>query len=247
MRPLITIVSAILLILNLYGDGEWTWDRGFLYATIFNNLGVTVSLYFLVLFYQISAKELRPYKPLLKFSVIKGIVFFCYWQSVFIAILISLAWFPTFRDWDEARRGVVLQNILICIEMLGFSILHLFAFPYEIYQVKTMSQAPLVQQYELSRGIKRSVKDAISQKDFAKDTLDAFVPRKKKKENTTPQDEGVVPLEPPLGPTESFGDWPVDLLFRNPDDNSGSDTSSVSQEELNIEADNTKLKKTARR
>jgi hypothetical protein len=44
-----------------------------------NNICVSVSLYFIVLFYQLSKQELAPYHPLLKFSVIKGIVFFCYW------------------------------------------------------------------------------------------------------------------------------------------------------------------------
>lgn len=48
---------------------------------IVNNVCVSVSLYFIVLFYQLSKQALKPYHPLLKFSVIKGIVFFCYWYA----------------------------------------------------------------------------------------------------------------------------------------------------------------------
>lgn len=233
IRPIVTILSAVFLVLDLYAEGEWRWDRFFLYATILNNLGVTTSLYFLVLFYQITKKELLPYKPLLKFSVIKGIVFFCYWQSVMIAILISAGWLPKFRDWDDSRLGITLQNICICIEMLVFSILYLYAFPYDIYQLKAQSQAPLVQQYAINRGFKKSIKDALNQKDLAKDTLDAFVPEKVRRKAKSIHNQVSLDIED----SRDTGTT-VDL------DSEESSSSSISEE---LVEDNTKLKKTARR
>jgi len=117
IRPLVTFISAILLAINLYDDGAWRVDRGWLWMTIINNVGVTVSLYCLVLFYQLAKSDLTPYKPLIKFGVIKGIVFFCYWQSVVIMGIIGIGWAPKFRDWDNARIGNTVQNMLICFEM----------------------------------------------------------------------------------------------------------------------------------
>uniref|UniRef100_A0A6B2L757 Uncharacterized protein n=1 Tax=Arcella intermedia TaxID=1963864 RepID=A0A6B2L757_9EUKA len=184
IRPLVTIISVILLIFQIYDDGAWRLDRGWLWMTIINNIGVTVSLYCLVLFYQIAKADLKPYKPLIKFGVIKGIVFFCYWQSVVLMAIVALGWIPKFRDWDHARIGTTLQNLLICFEMLIFAFLYLFAFPYDIYQVNTQTQAPLVHEFELNRGVKglrKGVKDSINQKDMVHDTFDAYAPGALKK------------------------------------------------------------------
>jgi hypothetical protein len=37
-----------------------------------------------------------------------------------------------------------LQDLLICVEMLIVALLHLRAFPYDIYRVRFMTQAPLI-------------------------------------------------------------------------------------------------------
>jgi hypothetical protein len=239
LKPLVTFISVILLAVDAYADGEWRADRGWLWITIINNISVTVSLYFLVLFYQVSKSDLTPYNPLIKFGVIKGIVFFCYWQSVVIMAIVGLGWIPEFRDWNHARIGTTLQNLLICFEMCVFALLHLWAFPYDIYQVGVQSQAPLVQQFELNRGVKgirKGVRDTINQKDMILDTFDAYAPRivkttqiGTKKNRFTRADK------------QSEEDSNLQSLQSDSDDEIEMD------DDFGLEEDNRKIKKTARR
>jgi len=238
LKPLVTLISVVLLPLNLYADGEWRADRGWLWITIVNNIAVTVSLYFLVLYYQVAKSDIKPYNPLIKFGVIKGIVFFCYWQSVVIMAIVAIGWVPAFRDWNHARIGTTIQNLLICFEMAVFGFLHLWAFPYEIYQVGTQSQAPLVHQFELNRGvqgIRKGVKDAISQKDMVLDTFDAYAPRAMKSKQLGLKKNRFVRAdrpsnEPNLQDLESDSDDEIEL-----------------DDELDLEEDSNKITKTARR
>jgi len=240
LKPLVTIISVILLAMNIYADGEWRADRGWLWITIINNFSVTVSLYFLVLFYQAAKADIKPYNPLIKFGVIKGIVFFCYWQSVVIMAIVGLGWVPIFRDWNHARIGTTIQNLLICFEMCIFAFLHLWAFPYEIYQVGTQTQAPLVQEYELNRGVKgirKGVSDTINQKDMVLDTFDAYAPKVMKtkqigvkKNRFMRADRPSENDDPNLQSLESDSDDDIEL-----------------DDDFELEEDSPKISKTARR
>ena len=56
-----------------------------------NNASVTLALYYLVYFYHatLPCEPLQRAKPLLKFIAVKLIVFFCFWQSMVISLLVS--------------------------------------------------------------------------------------------------------------------------------------------------------------
>ncbi|KAF2076462.1 hypothetical protein CYY_002265 [Polysphondylium violaceum] len=173
IRPLVTLISAILESFELYGEGSYATNTFYLYATIIINISVTIALYVVVLFYQAAAEELAPYKPLLKFTSIKIVVFFCFWQSVAISFMTSWGWIPTLDGWDAGEISTGLQNFLICFEMFGVAILHIYAFPYELYRVRAFSAAPLIHRVEMGTVFK-SVVNSISQKDMVKETKHAF-------------------------------------------------------------------------
>ena len=54
--------------------------RRYLWITIIYNLTYTTALYALLLFYMGTHDLLAPFKPMLKFTVVKLVVFLTFWQ-----------------------------------------------------------------------------------------------------------------------------------------------------------------------
>ena len=68
-------------------------------------------------------------KAVSKFLCIKGVVFFTYWQSVGIALLVYIGIIHDITEfWSAENISNSLQDFLICIEMFGFSVAHHYAF-----------------------------------------------------------------------------------------------------------------------
>jgi hypothetical protein len=90
VKNLMAITTFILHQLNYYDEGTFRLDRGYLYVCIINNISQLWALYCLVLFYYATKEELTPWRPISKFVCVKSVVFFTWWQSVMIDIVISL-------------------------------------------------------------------------------------------------------------------------------------------------------------
>lgn len=54
---------------------------GYLYVTIIYNVSVSLSLYALFLFYFATRELLEPYGPMLKFLMVKSVIFLSFWQG----------------------------------------------------------------------------------------------------------------------------------------------------------------------
>lgn len=65
----------------MYHDGEYKFDKGYLWLSFVNNMSVTISLYSLVLFYMATEEKLAPYNPFYKFMTVKAVLFFSFWQT----------------------------------------------------------------------------------------------------------------------------------------------------------------------
>lgn len=126
IRPVCSIVMIALQMLGMYPSWlSWTF-------TIILNISVSLALYSLVLFYHVFAKELQPHKPLAKFMCIKGIVFFCFWQGVVLKVLAALGIIQSHHFWlDVEHTEEAIQNVLVCLEMVVFSVLQQYA--YHVY------------------------------------------------------------------------------------------------------------------
>ncbi|PIA25977.1 hypothetical protein AQUCO_10200031v1 [Aquilegia coerulea] len=123
IRP---VCSALMILLQLFGMYHswisWTF-------TIILNLSVSLALYSLVLFYHVFGRELEPHKPISKFLCVKGIVFFCFWQGVVLDVLVSTGVIRSHHYWldvEHIEEGY--QNVLVCVEMVFFSVLQQYAF-----------------------------------------------------------------------------------------------------------------------
>ena len=182
VRPLMAIVSIILELFGKYGDGDiFNFEVGFFYVVTVQNICLTISMYCLVVFYHATADALKPYKPLLKFISIKIILFFVFWQGVAIASLMWFGWIPSAWHLEPEEFGIALQNLIVTVEMALIAILHLFAFPVDMYRIKAQSQAPLVHEVEVDHNAIKAVGKTINQIDVVKATAQAFKIRGKRR------------------------------------------------------------------
>jgi len=123
IRPICSILMITLTIFGLYNTWvSWAF-------TIILNISVSLALYSLVVFYHVFAKELEPHKPLPKFLCIKGIVFFVFWQGIVLEILAALGIIKSHHYWiDVEHIEEAIQNTLVCLEMVVFSVLQQYAY-----------------------------------------------------------------------------------------------------------------------
>lgn len=135
IKPLCTLISVALNPFGYFGDGEWRLDRAYVYLLIIDNFSITLSMYFLVLFYKATHADLEPYKPLGKFLCIKAVLFLSFWQSATISGLSFFNVLPEIEGINSMDLEYVYNDFLICCEMFLISIAHIFAFGYKDYVV----------------------------------------------------------------------------------------------------------------
>ncbi|KAK6917483.1 Organic solute transporter subunit alpha/Transmembrane protein 184 [Dillenia turbinata] len=128
VRPVCSILMIALQALGMYPSWlSWTF-------TIILNISVSLALYSLMLFYHVFAKELGPHKPMAKFLCIKGIVFFCFWQKLVLDILVASGIIKSHHFWLDAEHlEEAIQNVLVCVEMVVFSVLQQYAYHWAPY------------------------------------------------------------------------------------------------------------------
>ena len=79
IKPLTAVASIILDEYDLYNDGSYSYETGYLYIAIINNICVYTSLYCLILFYYATEEKLRPFQPFYKFVTVKAVLFFSFY------------------------------------------------------------------------------------------------------------------------------------------------------------------------
>ncbi|XP_062087332.1 uncharacterized protein LOC133794152 [Humulus lupulus] len=123
IRPVCSILMITLQLIGIYPSWlSWTF-------TIILNVSVSLALYSLVIFYHVFAKELAPHKPLAKFMCIKGIVFFCFWQGLVLSALVAMGVIRSHHFWlDVEHIEEAIQNVLVCLEMVVFSVIQQYAY-----------------------------------------------------------------------------------------------------------------------
>eukprot|EP01113_Clastostelium_recurvatum_P043513 TRINITY_DN7215_c0_g1_i1.p1 TRINITY_DN7215_c0_g1~~TRINITY_DN7215_c0_g1_i1.p1 ORF type:complete len:483 (-),score=95.89 TRINITY_DN7215_c0_g1_i1:44-1492(-) len=176
IKPIVAVWSIILEALGLYDDGVFGIDKGYTYNTVIINICVTIALYVVVIFYQSASDLLAPYQPLLKFTCIKIVVFFCFWQSVAISLAVHFGWIPSVDGWNTGEVSIGLQNFLICFEMFLIALMHIKAFPAEIYRVQAMSSGPNMYRMDANQvgSALKAFANSLAQGDMIRDTVDAF-------------------------------------------------------------------------
>lgn len=131
IKPMSAIAVFILRYnFDNYETGNFSLTNGYIYVTTIVNISISVSMYWLVMFYQATSDSLQPFNPVPKFLCIKGVLFFSYWQSVVITILVKMGIIKEIPviNYSVEYVASTVQNSLICFEMVVFAIVHHFAF-----------------------------------------------------------------------------------------------------------------------
>lgn len=123
VKPILAAATIAAAARGGYEEGDWSPGRGFLWVTLLYNLTYTGALYALLLFYRGTADLLAPFNPVLKFVLVKAVVFATFWQGLAISIAVAAG------GLASPRAGQNLQNFIICLEMLPASLGMLVAFP----------------------------------------------------------------------------------------------------------------------
>uniref|UniRef100_A0A8B9SRT0 Transmembrane protein 184B n=1 Tax=Anas platyrhynchos TaxID=8839 RepID=A0A8B9SRT0_ANAPL len=84
----------------MYQDGDFDVTSGYLYVTIIYNISVSLALYALFLFYFATRELLSPYSPVLKFFMVKSVIFLSFWQGMLLGTV-----------------AAGYQDFIICVEM----------------------------------------------------------------------------------------------------------------------------------
>ena len=80
------------------------------------------------------SKFTHDIRPVPKFLCVKGILFFSFWQSVGISVLVAAKIITKLGPYtDPENVSVGLNDTLICVEMPFFAMAHLYAFSYKDY------------------------------------------------------------------------------------------------------------------
>lgn len=130
-KPVTALLAFILSLLDLYGDSNFDWSKGYPYLAFITNMSQIWAMYTLVLFYMVCKDDLKGLRPIPKFLCVKAVVFFTFWQSVLIAILASFGILHETTNYTQAEVVVALQDFIVCIEMLLAALAHHYAFSWK--------------------------------------------------------------------------------------------------------------------
>ncbi|WZN64881.1 subunit alpha of organic solute transporter [Chloropicon roscoffensis] len=162
-KPFLAAAIIVLESYDEYSEGDFSPAKGYVYVMVVMNVCYAVALYGLIVFYLAAQDLLRPYKPVVKFVLIKGVIFFTFWQGFVLSLLVSCGVISTAEEANE------IQNCLICVEMFAASVGTLYAFPHNQYIVHDSKSLNVT-------NLGGKISHAISFTDVVSDTFHQFAP-----------------------------------------------------------------------
>ncbi|KAK5905639.1 hypothetical protein CgunFtcFv8_001578 [Champsocephalus gunnari] len=197
VKPIMAAVTVVLQAYGKYKDGDFNVSGGYLYVTIVYNISVSLSLYALFLFYFSTRQLLSPFSPMLKFLMVKSVIFLSFWQGMLLAILEKCGAIPQINSEavsvGEGTVAAGYQNFIICVEMFFASLALRHAFTYKVYMEKSLDsqgrRAPM-------KSISSSLKETMSPGDMVQDAIHNFSPAYQQYTQQATLEQGVPPPLP---------------------------------------------------
>ncbi|OSC98871.1 DUF300-domain-containing protein [Trametes coccinea BRFM310] len=129
VKPILALATVILKAVGKYNEGDLRAGSGYLYVSVVYNISICLALYCLAIFWMCVNDDLKPFRPMPKFLCVKGILFFSFWQSIFISILVASGAIKKLGPYtDREHISLGLTDTLICFEMPFFAVAHMYAF-----------------------------------------------------------------------------------------------------------------------
>ena len=134
IRPFTAAVAFVSEARGVYGEGElFNATKTYTYVVAVNSWSQTHAIYCLILLFQATRAELEPIKPVAKFVCVKAVIFFSFWQSIAIVVMVHMHVLSSrtlsIKDYDIKDVSSGLQEFIICVEMFVAALAHQFAFP----------------------------------------------------------------------------------------------------------------------
>ncbi|CAK6961701.1 transmembrane protein 184ba [Scomber scombrus] len=220
VKPLMAIITVVLQAYGKYKDGDFNVASGYLYITIIYNISVSLSLYALFLFYFATRELLSPYSPMLKFFMVKSVIFLSFWQGLLLAILEKCGAIPQINSVEvSVGEGTVAngyQNFIICIEMFFAALALRHAFTYKVYMDKSLDSrgrcAPM-------KSISSSLKETMNPGDMVQDAIHNFSPAYQQYTQQSTLEQGAPPpVSRTLSVISARGDTEKTLLLSSDDE-----------------------------
>jgi len=137
IRPAVSIAGIVCQIYNvLCESGPYSIYFANVYLEVVDCVSISVALYGLLLFYGLTKEELVGRRPLAKFLCIKLIVVFTFYQSFIFSALEGRVIKAT-EYWTAGNIADGLNALAICIEMVFFSLLMMWAYTVDEYKMVT--------------------------------------------------------------------------------------------------------------
>ncbi|KAJ5594693.1 organic solute transporter Ostalpha-domain-containing protein [Penicillium hispanicum] len=171
LRVIMTVIAVAAESVSRYCEDSDNPKYAHIWVLIIESVAVTIAMYCLIQFYIQIKNDIAQHRPFLKILCIKLVIFLSFWQSTIIDFLTSSGAVKSsakvqLGDWNNA-----LPNLLICIEMALFAILHFWGFPWSPYVLgkEEKSSGSGLQYYGGWLGIKAFI-DAANPWDLVKAT-----------------------------------------------------------------------------
>ncbi|KAK9463991.1 organic solute transporter Ostalpha-domain-containing protein [Lipomyces oligophaga] len=166
LKPVFACIVFLLKLAGVYQEGFISWTSGYFWMGLLYNLSVSLALYCLALFWVCLSVPLQPFRPMPKFLCIKLLLFASFWQGFALSLLVFLGIIKDVGYYTPNNVARVVQNSLMCLEMLAFAFGHWSAFSWKEYVDNSVGSARLPIYY--------AFRDAFGMLDVVEDIKDTL-------------------------------------------------------------------------
>ncbi|KAF8752762.1 Pectate lyase [Rhizoctonia solani] len=156
IRPAVSIIGIICEALHILCQSSWSYKHPSVYLTAVDFVSISVALYGLILFYDLTKQELNGRRPLAKFLTIKLIVMCTFYQEFVFDALQNHGIIKATEYWTGSNIADGLNALAITIEMVLFAFFMMWAYPISEY---TRPELP-------KTSAKRAIIDSLNFGDF---------------------------------------------------------------------------------